>query len=91
MAAEGRSEPVDGTGRRPATGRRLSLPGRASEPARAEETIVHFLYNLSFDPKKILGHSLSSSPSRCILRSCVIARTPTLGLGHLRAKRLRRP
>ena len=33
---------------------------------------------LCFDPK--IGYSLSLSPSRCILRYCVIARTPTLGL-----------
>ena len=42
---------VDETGRRPATGRCRSLPGRAFEPARAEEPVVHFLYNLCFDPK----------------------------------------
>ena len=79
------TERVDGNGRR------RSLPGRASEPARAKEPMYAFLYNCVLSRNIIPSSHLFLSPSRCILRSCVIARTPTLGLGHLRAKRLRRP
>ena len=73
----------------------LRRPGRRKPEERcrpgSRTQSYTFLYNCVLSRNIIPSSHLFLSPSRCILRSCVIARTPTLGLGHLRAKRLRRP
>ena len=57
--------------------------------ARAKEPVARFPLHVCFVSSHHSEPSPFLSPSRCILRSCVIRPTPTPDLGHLRAKRLR--
>ena len=88
---EGRSEPKDRcfVRNRPATG-----TAAASEAARAEDPLYSSCTTCVLTQNKYLATHTAPQPFAlhfAILVLFVIANTPTLGLGHLRAKRLLRP
>ena len=66
-----------------------SFHSPAMPPSRPGPHIPHFSVQLYFATKYNFELSHAPLPSRCTVRSCVLRRTPTLGLRHLRAMRLR--